>query len=725
MIFLILSTSIVLQLIAAILVFRLLRTTNFVGIWLCIGSAFCLMAARRSISLYSMVYGDSPMATSLPAELTALLISILMLCGAYLIRPFILSVNSTADKLRESEAMYRSVLDNMTDTYYRTDKLGLITMGSRSVKNLLGYQLDELLGKSLSGLYVNPKDRDKFLERLVEAKRVEKFESLLRHKDGSHVLVETNAHFIIDADGNPNGVEGVVRNITQRRHTELLNARLGRIIEDSANEVYTFDAETLMFTLVNKGARRNLGYTMDELLKLTPVDLKPQFNFAEFNNLLQPLRDGHSEVLDIETQHARKDGTLYPVEIHLQFARAEDPPIFVAIVQDISERKQSEAQLFQARKMEAVGQLTGGIAHDFNNLLTVIQGNIELAQSSQAEPGAQFLKHALSASEKGATLTQRLLAFSRKQVLEPEIVDICSLFTDMNDLLQRALRDDIDIKIINATNLWPCEVDPAQLENVLLNLAINAQDAMPQGGKLTIETANTVLDDQYAHDHFECTPGEYVLLTVSDTGTGIPSEVLANVFEPFFTTKGEGEGSGLGLSMVYGFVRQSGGSIDIYSEVDQGTTVKIYLPRTHEIPGARVNVTLESGNVAGAGEVILLVEDNQDLSQVVARMLGSLGYCPHSVSDVPSAIAFFETHGAVDLLLTDIILKGIEKGTDLAKTVNERWPETRVLYMSGYTQNAVIHEGRLDTGVELLAKPFSRQELALKVAQILKRDCPA
>jgi len=716
---LILGTSIVLQIIAAILAIRLLRTTGFLGAWLCIGSALSLMAARRSITLYDMMSVESSRVFNLPAELTALLISVLMLCGVFLIRPIILSFRKTEENLRKSEAIYKSVLDNMTDTFYRTDKEGRIVLGSKSVEQLLGYPIEELIGKSLSGLYVDPADREIFLEKLAKEGHVEEFEILLQHRDGTHVLVESNAYILTDDRGVTKGVEGIVRNITQSRQAEKLNARLGRIIEDSVNEVYIFDGESLKFTLVNRGARRNLGYSMKELSRLTPVDLQGEFNLAEFAELLQPLQDANEEVVDFETEYTRKNGSSYPVEIQLQYARAEDPPLFFAIVQDISERKQAEEQLSQAHKMEAVGQLTGGIAHDFNNLLTVIQGNIELAMLDENGQAERYLGDALTATGKSATLTQRLLAFSRKQALKPEIVDIRALFAGMHDLLERTLRENVQIEFVNAARLWRCEVDPGQLENVLLNLAINAQDAMPDGGKLTIETANAVLDEQFAFEHIECTPGQYVFLAVSDSGTGMASNVLSQVFEPFFTTKEEGKGSGLGLSMVYGFVKQSGGSIDIYSEIGEGTTVKIYLPRAHGIPDEIKPSENDTEERRGDGETIVIVEDNPDLGRVVTRMLSSLGYRPLYASDVRGAIALFEKNKHVDLLLTDVILKGIEKGTDLAEIITERWPETVILFMSGYTENAIIHDGRLDVGVELLPKPFSKQKLANKIAQLL------
>jgi PAS domain S-box-containing protein len=722
MTFFILGASIVIQLIAAGLALRLVKLTGFLAAWIFIATALLFMSVRRSIVLYDMIAGDTALSFNFPAELTALFISVLMLCGVILIRPVVMAFRHTEDTLRESEAIYRGILDNMTDTYYRTDRDGLVTMGSASAQNLLGYALDEMVGKPLSQLYVYPKDREIFLARLREKGSVQEYESLLLHKDGTQVLVETNAHLLRDAGGNITGVEGTVRNVTERKKAEQLNTRLGRIIEDSVNEVYIFNDETLTFILVNRGARRNLGYSMEELSTLTPVDIKPEFTLDEFNGLIQPLREADAEVVDFETVHRRKDGSTYPVEIHLQYTRAETPALFFAIVQDITERKQSEEQLSQAHKMEAIGQLTGGIAHDFNNLLTVILGNIELArvEADLSRESALYLDESFKAAENGATLTQRLLAFSRKQALRPEVIDLRVLISGMGDLLRRTLREDIEIEIVGGGRLWRCEADPAQLENALLNLAINARDAMEGGGKLTIETSNAYLDEQFASQHREVDPGQYVLMAVSDTGVGMSLDIRSRVFDPFFTTKEEGKGSGLGLSMVYGFVKQSGGSIDIYSEVGEGTTIKIYLPRAYKEVEVRSDVQSVPDEVNGTGEVILVVEDNHELRKVVTDMLSSLGYTPLNAPDVQEAVNLME-HSTVDLLLTDIILPGWAKGTDLVEVVEERWPETLVVYMSGYTENAVIHDGRLDPGIELLSKPFSKQQLARKMAQMFRQ----
>ncbi len=723
MAYLILGGSILIQLVAAVLSLRLVRLTGYRSPWVVIAAALVLMSIRRSVTFYDIVIGGAEYAFSPEAELLALAISVLMLLGVILVRPAIVALIESRQKMQESEAIFRGILNDMTETYYRTDAEGKIVMASPSAEKLLGYRLDEVMGLPLSELYTYPEEREEFLARLHDSGLVENYESRLTRKDGSKIIVETNAHWIRDGEGNVTGVEGIARDVTARKQAEQLALRLGRIIEDSVNEIYIFDAKTLNFILVNRGARGNLGYSMEELAGLTPVDIKPQFTREEFEELIEPLRDGTVEVVEFEAIHRRKDGSTYPVEIDLQLARTESPPVFFAIVQNISERLSAEEKLAQASKMEAVGQLTGGIAHDFNNLLTVIAGNMELAMSGE-EIGPeveQRLTAALDGVSRGATLTQRLLAFSRKQALRPEVTDLRELIKGMSDLLHRTLREDIEIEIIGGGRLWLCEVDQAQLENVLLNLAINARDAMPNGGKLTIETTNAWLDEEFSSQHFEVEPGQYVLLAVSDTGVGMTPSIKAQVFDPFFTTKEEGKGSGLGLSMVYGFVKQSGGNIDIYSEVGEGTTVKIYLPRTHNELPARSDSLPSDADYGGRKQSILVVEDNLALGKVVTEMLVSLNYTTRYSPDAQGAIRLMEEDSNVDLLLTDVILPGPANGRDLVEIVQQRWPDTAVLYMSGYTENAIIHDGRLDPDVDLLSKPFTKQQLARKVSDVLLR----
>ena len=393
---------------------------------------------------------------------------------------------------------------------------------------------------------------------------------------------------------------------------------------------------------------------------------------------------------------------------------------------DITDRKHVEMQLAQTQRMEAVGKLTGGIAHDFNNLLTVIIGNAEiladeLHDNERLQPLAQVT---LDAAERSATLTQRLLAFGRRQLLEPRATDTNQLLGDMADLIERAAgRGKIVYQL--AENLWPAMVDPGQLETAVLNLVVNSRDAMPAGGSITIETANAELDDFYAQMNPDAKPGEYVMVAVSDAGTGMPPEVVARVFEPFFTTKEVGKGTGLGLPTIYGFIKQSGGHVKIYSEEGHGTVVRLYVPRA-DAPSIVPGLTAASAEQLPRGrESILLVEDDKLVRTHTENQLIELGYRVTSATSPAEAMKIARLIGKPDLLLTDIVMPGGENGCELAARMRERWPDLKVLCTSGYADRAIegLADGLAD-GIHFLGKPFRRKDLALKVREVLDTPVP-
>ena len=394
---------------------------------------------------------------------------------------------------------------------------------------------------------------------------------------------------------------------------------------------------------------------------------------------------------------------------------------FVLTVTDMTKRAQAEGVLREAQKMQAIGQLTGGIAHDFNNLLTVILGNLEFLRARQDcdEPAKLRIERATWAAQRGATLTSQLLAFARKQPLAPSPIDLGATMPDLVPLLRRTLGEHIDVRYVETAGLWPALADPAQLESAVLNLALNARDAMPGGGRLTIEMANKVLDEDYARGHAEVTPGDYTMLAVSDTGHGMTPEVAARVFEPFFTTKPDGKGTGLGLAMVFGFVKQSGGHAKIYSEPGQGTTVRLYLPRA--IGGvAAIRPPSEPVELPRGTATVLVVEDEPAVREIAVAILADLGYRVFEAADGEQGLQVFGAHAAeVDLLLTDVVLPGPVRGRELAERIQAIRPAVRVLFMSGYTENSIVHHGRLDDGVQLIGKPFKRDYLARKVQAVL------
>jgi PAS domain S-box-containing protein len=436
-------------------------------------------------------------------------------------------------------------------------------------------------------------------------------------------------------------------------------------------------------------------------------------------------------VRDADGRITRWFGTC--TDIHeLKTTRDELTALTATLEARVEQRTQAlmvaEEALRQAQKMEAVGQLTGGIAHDFNNLLTIVTGNIGIAQRALAAAGMgdiraqRALDGAMKGAERAASLTQRLLAFSRRQPLAPKPIDVDRLIASMADLLARSLGETVETETVTAPGLWRVEADPHQLENAILNLAVNARDAMPGGGRLTIETANAMLDERYSAQHAEVAPGAYVLIAVTDTGTGMTREQAERAFEPFFTTKEVGKGTGLGLSMVYGFVKQSGGHVKIYSEPGEGTTIKIYLPRLIAEREIETNpVLIEGVEPSRQRETILVCEDDDDVRAYTVECLRELGYRVLEAYDGPSALRLLERQDApVALLFTDVVMPGMS-GRELADAARARQPDLRVLYTSGYTRNAIMHGGRLDPGVEMIAKPFTFEGLARAVRDALER----
>ncbi len=398
----------------------------------------------------------------------------------------------------------------------------------------------------------------------------------------------------------------------------------------------------------------------------------------------------------------------------------------VRVAEEIERRSQAEEALRQSQKMETVGQLTGGIAHDFNNLLQIVNGNLDILcrkMPDEAAPLRRYAERAMIGTERAATLTQRLLAFSRRQPLAPQPTDINRLLPGMSELLHRTLGETIEVEAVLPPRVWLVETDKNQLENAIINLAVNARDAMPDGGKLTIETSNTLLDDAYSAQNPGVKPGQYVVLCISDTGIGMDADTVNKAIEPFFTTKDVGKGTGLGLSMVYGFIKQSGGHLKIYSELGEGTTVKIYLPR---LVGkvAAAELSEESAAPAASGEeTILICEDDEEVRAYSVEVLRELGYRVLEAADGASALGILKnTQAEVDLLFTDVVLPGGMSGAELAKAAIEFRPDLKTLFTTGYARNAIVHHGRLDAGVQLLTKPFSYADLAARIRDIL--DAP-
>ena len=580
----------------------------------------------------------------------------------------------------------------------------------------------------------------------------------VRRTDGHYYWIEANGFVYLDEEAGSVRFPGVLLDVEVRRVAEQERdqalALLRSFTEAVPGVVYAKDREGRLL-VANRGTAALVGKPLSEIIGKSDADflddkdeaarvmandrrimesgeteqLEEQVSFADGSRAIwlsvkAPLKNDGDEVIGLIgssvdiTDRKRAEEALGELNATLE----------ERVTRAIGEREKAEDALRQSQKMEAVGQLTGGIAHDFNNLLTVVTGNIDMAVRALDAAGVsdtrskRALESALKGAERAAALTHRLLAFSRRQPLAPKPLDVDKLVAGMSDMLNRTLGEMIGVEVVTSPGLWRIEADPNQLENAILNLAVNARDAMPSGGTLSIETANARLDEEYSAAHAEVAPGQYVIIAVTDTGQGMSKDTLARVFEPFFTTKEVGKGTGLGLSQVYGFTKQSGGHIKVYSEAGQGTTVKIYLPRlisnaAAEAPAGSLTLGLE---LSPSRETILAVEDDDDVRAYTVECLRDLGYRVLEAHDGVSAVRLMERQEEpIDLLFTDVVMPNMS-GRELAEKLRQRQPGLRVLYTSGYTRNAIVHGGRLDEGVEMIAKPFTFQALASKVRDMLE-----
>jgi len=482
--------------------------------------------------------------------------------------------------------------------------------------------------------------------------------------------------------------------------------------------MWVFDTETLQFLQVNEAATKQYGYSDEEFRRLTMRDIRadrdaPTFAASVAEWQLEGQFNGHF-------QHQRRDGKKFSVDVVSHKLEYAGRSVRLAVVQDVSERQMLESQLRQAQKMEAIGRLAGGVAHDFNNLLMVIKGHTELLLNAlpPAEPIKRKIEQIDRSADRATALTRQLLAFSRMQVLQPRAINLNSVVEEMGKLIPRLIGEDIELVVRNSSDLGTIRADASQMEQVIMNLAVNSRDAMPKGGRFTIETSNAELDNLYQAAHPVVQPGKYVLLAVSDTGTGMDADTQAHIFEPFFTTKEQGKGTGLGLATVYGVVKQSGGFIWVYSELGKGTTFKIYLPRVDE-PAASAPVVHIPCSLARGTETVLLAEDEQDVREVAREFLESAGYNVLEAASGDAALEISAAHGGtIDLLITDMVMPGMS-GQELARKMRGLREGIRVIYMSGYSEHAAGEAAKCDSAAVVLTKPFSRSLLLRTVRDIL------
>jgi PAS domain S-box-containing protein len=634
------------------------------------------------------------------------------------------------------------LIDGIVDyAIFMLDLEGRVASWNSGAERLKGYAADEIIGKSFSVFYP-PEDRARGVPQkaLATARETGRFsaEGWRVRKDGSRFWALVVIDAIRDESGELVGFGKVTRDITERQaaHESLLESerRYRRLVEAVVDyAIFQLDMAGHVATW-NPGAQQIKGYKPEEIVGkhfstfYTEEDRKAG---VPTRALAEAAEKGRFEA---EGWRVRKDGTKFWASVVIDRIEDDDGNLvgFAKVTRDVSERKEAQDRLRQvqdqlaaSQKLEAIGQLSGGIAHDFNNLLMIVIGNLETAERHSRQLGGNVnllraLSHAKRGAQRAAALTSRLLAFSRRQPLSPKPLNVNNFLSGLQEFLQRTLGERIEVQTVGSAGLWTVEVDANHLESSILNLAINARDAMPVGGKLTVEAVNVSSDEDYFRSNPELSPGQYVAICVTDTGTGMTPDTLAHAFEPFFTTKEPGHGTGLGLSQVYGFVKQSGGHIKIYSELGQGTTVKIYLPRHHG--SAETETEAETAVAEGdATETILVVEDDADLRIYITEALRDLSYRVLSAPSAQSALTILlQEEPKIHLMLTDVVMPGLN-GRELAKRAAQMRPGLKILFMTGYSRNAIVHQGRLDEGVDLVEKPVSQARLALKVREILDR----
>ena len=639
---------------------------------------------------------------------------------------------------RRLELLVEAVIDY---ALYLLNPKGEIVSWNPGARRLKGYEAEEVIGSRFHNFFTAEDQARGFPDHVLEmAARSGRFESegWRIRKDGSRFWALAVIDAIRGDNGELLGFVKITRDMTERWEAERRalesEARFRQLVQGVVDyAIFHLDQEGIISSW-NAGAERIKGYAANEVIGshfsrfYTPED-------REAGVPRQALATARSQgSFQAEGWRVRKDGTRFWASVVIDAIRNDAGELigFAKITRDITERmeaqrtlRETQEQLAASQKMDAVGQLTGGIAHDFNNLMMVVLGNLETAQRNARGADNPNLNRALSSAVRGAqrasSLTQRLLAFSRRAALNPKPLDINKFMVGSADFLKRALGEAIDIETAGSAGLWTVEVDADQLEVALLNLAINARDAMPTGGKLTVEAANAILDREYCKLNPEVSPGQYVMVSVSDTGCGMSKDAINRAFEPFFTTKEAGHGTGLGLSQVYGFVKQTGGHVRLYSEVGEGTTVKIYLPRFF---GRDKDDQLIEGELLGqgeGGETILIVEDDYDVRAYLTDVLRGLGYGVVAASNGTIALDILARDNLrVDLMLTDVVMPGMT-GRDLAREVAKLRPELRTVYMTGYSRNAVTHHGQLDPNLDVLQKPVTQSDLAMRIREALDK----
>ena len=623
---------------------------------------------------------------------------------------------------------FQALFDQAAVGIGQLDVHGTLLNVNAALCDTLGRERHELLGKTFAEI-THPDDlpgEQALLSRLLAGEIPSyRFEKRYLCKDGTPVWVRVTSSLARN-NGETYRIS-VVEDISERKRREddlrEREARLQSILDTAPEALITIDERGTVGSF-SRSAERLFGYAAEEVIGKNISMLMPSPYREEHDGYLERYqRTGERRIIGIGrvVSAQRKDGTVFPMELAVGEVNLAGQRLFTGFIRDLTASRKIEQELRQAQKMEAVGQLTGGIAHDFNNLLTVILGNLEMLEARIKDPRQlELLKEARETAEHGAQLTERLLAFGRRQPLQPRLTDVSQLLSEVTPILRRTLGETVKVKAKSDTDLWKVQVDPSQLQNAILNLAINARDAMPGGGKLSIAAENAELDLDYVRLNPEARPGRYIVIAVTDTGSGMSKEVQERAFEPFFTTKDVGAGSGLGLSMVYGFAKQSGGHVSLYSEPGHGTTIRIYLPRAAVEDDDAQALAPESPmeSFQARGEVVLVVEDEPRVRRMTVARLQDLGYRVLDAANGPAALAVLEASGHVDLLFTDMVMPGGLTGADLAERVQAQRPGVKVLFTSGYAEPDVVKRGQV-AGSEWLRKPYTAADLARTLRAVL------
>jgi two-component system cell cycle sensor histidine kinase/response regulator CckA len=643
-------------------------------------------------------------------------------------------IRDITERKHSEESLRRlaTVVKDSNDAITIQDFEGRITAWNRGAELMYGYTEEEALRMSIWDL--TPPDKVTELKevthRLMEGEKITTFETKRIAKDGRVLDVWLTITKLVDDSGKIIGIASTARDVTDRKRSdEVLREQEFKLrsITDTAQDAILMMDDSGRITFWNPAAERIFGYGAQEALgKDLHALIAPQRYHEDFQEAYPGFLntgEGKSVGKTSESKALRKDGREIDVELSLASVRINDRWHAAGTVRDISERKLLEEQYRQAMKMETVGRLAGGVAHDFNNMLTVITGytDMMLTQLDQHDPLCKDVIEVQNAADRAANLTRQLLAFSRKQILEPQIINLNSVLADLHKMLHRVIGEDIDLATVPNPELCNIEADPGQIEQVIVNLVVNARDSMPSGGKLTIETQNIYLDEDYCRIHTDIKPGDFAMIAVSDNGCGISQEIISKIFEPFFTTKEVGKGTGLGLATVFGIVKQSGGSINVYSEVGKGSSFKIYFPKKDMVADAITRRTrqIEDDGLRGTG-TILIVEDEEIVREMAVKVLKTNGYNVITAQTGNAALLICrQMDKPVDLVLTDVVMPGIS-GIQFIGELRKFWPNTKVIFMSGYTPDAILHQGILEPGTPFIGKPFRMAELLKKVKGVIK-----